>query len=372
MRETGRRAVRATVCAALLGWAGAAAADDITTTISGYGTLGGTFTQGDSLVAFHHDPTEFTGATNQFDLGLDSRLGLQALVDFGSGFSVTAQELVRQRGSDEFSLGTEWLYAQYAPNSDWKIRLGRVVLAAFLLSDSRNVGYAAPWFRAPNELYGTQQIQSLDGGQVVWTHTLGPIELGLQGSFGTATTSNLVKGTAESFPVKNLYNVSASVQWQSLLVRVAQTSLNIPTELPLGPTVYPFELHDNFTSVGAQYDDGKAIVMAEWARRSDNEAPVLGIPVNQTKQWYTAGGWRFGKLTPLVMYGNYKTFASLANTPASYGTWSTSLRYDVVRNIALKAQYSRPQAANGTYWVTPQRDSTQRVNVMSLGADFVF
>jgi len=72
------------------------------------------------------------------------------------------------------------------------------------------------------------------------------------------------------------------------------------------------------------------------------------------------------------MYGNFKQEASLGNTPGSYGTWSASLRYDVVRNIALKAQVSRPQAANSTYWVTSDPTATQRVNVFSLGADFVF
>jgi hypothetical protein len=44
----------------------------------------------------------------------------------------------------------------------------------------------------------------------------------------------------------------------------------------------------------------------------------------------------------------------------------------VVRNVALKAQISRPQAANTTYWTVANYNSTERVNVYSLGADFVF
>ncbi len=144
MREIKKRTVRVAVCATLLsGWAAAAVADDITTTFSGYGTLGGTFTS-DTQFAYHHDGTEFSGAAEQFDIGLESRLGLQAVVDFGSGFSVTAQELIRQRGSSDFSLGTEWLYVQYATDPGLKLRLGRVVVGTFLMSDSRNVGCAAP------------------------------------------------------------------------------------------------------------------------------------------------------------------------------------------------------------------------------------
>jgi len=124
--------------------------------------------------------------------------------------------------------------------------------------------------------------------------------------------------------------------------------------------------------VVAQSDDGRAIVLAEWAKRSDTDVPFLGLPVSASNQWYAAGGWRFGKLTPLLIYGKFDPKNSLVATAASYGTWSASLRYDVVRNIALKAQISRPQAGNSTYWVTPDPTSSTRVNVFSLGADFVF
>ena len=370
------RTARATVSAALLlGAVTTASADDgITTTFSGYGTLGGTFTS-NTHYAYIHDPTEFTGASGQFDVPLESRLGLQAVVDFGgTGFSVTAQELARERGSTDFSLGTEWLYMQYAPDSDWKFRLGRVVVSTFLLSDSRNVGYAAPWFRAPNEVYSSESIQSLDGGQVLWSKNLGPIGLGLQGSFGSAKEDYLVQSnnTVSSLTIKNMYNVSASLTYQNLLLRMSQTILDVPTSIPLGPYTANFAIKDKFRTIGLQYDDGSAIVLTEFARRTDNNVPLINETVSDNKQWYAAGGWRFGKLTPMVIYGNYTTKPSLANTYGDFGTWSASLRYDVVRNIALKAQVSRPQAGNGAYWLVPNNTTNERINVISLGADFVF
>jgi hypothetical protein len=144
----------------------ASAADGISTTVSGYGTVGGTFTS-DSDYAYHHDPSEWTAASNPIDIGLESRLGVQVIVDFGSGFSVTGQELAKERAANEFSPGTEWLFVQYSPDADLKLRLGRVVLATFLESDSRNVGYTAPWFNAPNEVYGSEEFDYLDGAQAL-------------------------------------------------------------------------------------------------------------------------------------------------------------------------------------------------------------
>jgi hypothetical protein len=374
MRKITTRTVAHIACAAvLLGWAAAAVADEgITTSFSGYGTVGGTFTS-DTQYAYHHDPTEFTGAAEQFDLGLESRLGLQAMVDFGSGLSLTAQEVARQRGSDVFSLGTEWLFVQYAPDSHWKVRLGRVALATFLLSDSRNVGYAAPWFRAPNELYGEEALQFLDGGEALWSDRLGPLAISLQAGFGTTKTTLLLSGVLDDIEVKNIYNLALTLQYKDLTFRVAQTAARSPTTIPLGPAfAVNFVLQDAFTSTGLQYDDGSAIVLAEWARRWENKVPILNEALTLSRQWYVAGGWRFGKFTPMVTYGDYLPRHSLSLTDGDFRTWSGSLRYDVMSNVDLKLEFSRPESGNGSYFVLPSTTSGKRVNVYSLGADFVF
>ena len=348
------------------------AGDGISTTISGYGTVGGTYTS-DGAYAYHHDVTEFTGAANRFEVGLESRLGVQAVFDFGSGFSVTAQEVARRRGSEDFELGTEWLYLQYSPTPDWQFRVGRVVLATFLLSDSREVGYAATWFRAPNEIYGSDPFNSLDGGQVLWRHNLGPAVLKLQSSYGNTKASIQFNGQTFSGETNYVFNASASIEYENILLRVAQTKINSPITLPLSATYsVSFNVQDKYNTVGLQYDDGKAIVIGEWAKRSEPAGPGLPLPLAGSSQWYLAGGWRFGKLTPMLIYAVEKSDEALVNPAGNFRTWSANLRYDVIRNVALKAEVSRPQAANAVYWVTPNYASSERVNVYSFGADFVF
>jgi hypothetical protein len=366
--------IRAALWMALVLAASAAArADDgISTSISGYGTLGGTFTS-DGNYRYRHDTTEALGAGTQFDIGLESRLGVQAVVDFGSGFSVTAQELAKERADGAFSLGTEWLFVQYVPDSSWKLRLGRVALPIFLLSDSINVGYAAPWFRAPNEIYGSSIFQYLDGVQVLWHHNIGQVGLGLGASYGNATQPYVASGTAYQIDVKEAYNVTASVQYGDFILRVAQTNLSVPEVLPLSATaIVSYVLHDRFTAVGLQYDNGRALVLSEWARRTEQNVPGFSFPAAASTEWYVAGGWRFGKLTPLLSYAEFRPVQSLSYATGRFETWSASLRYDVVRNVALKAEVSRAQKGNYTYWVIPDPASRERVNVYSVGADFVF
>jgi hypothetical protein len=374
MQDLQPLSIRATLCMALMFAAGSVARADngINTTITGYGTVGGTFTSDDNY-AYRHDVTEFVGATNTFDVGLESRLGVQAVVDFGSGFSVTAQEVARRRESTNFDLQTEWLYAQYAPTPDWQFRIGRVVLATFLLSDSREIGYAAQWFRAPNEIYAANPFNSLDGGQILWRHNIGEIVVKLQSGYGTTSAPLQFNGATLSGRSSSTFNASASLEYGNFLVRVAQTQINLPINIPLSANyTLAFNVHDRYNTVGAQYDDGRAIVIGEWAKRSEPNAPGLPLPLTVSTQWYLAGGWRFGKFTPMVIFGDFKPGDSLETPAANLGTWSVNLRYDVVRNVALKAEISRPQAANEDYWVSANTQSQERVNVYSFGVDFVF
>jgi hypothetical protein len=344
----------------------------VTTTLSGYGTVGGTFT-GDSSYAYRHDSSEYTGASNDFDIGLESRLGVQAVFDFGAQFSVTVQEVARERGDKTFDPGTEWFYAQYTPDSDWTLRLGRVALGTFLLSDSRLVGYANPWFHAPNEVYAYEPFQFVDGGQALWHKRFGGVGVTLQSSYGTTEADEAALGTTIEATAHNVFNGSAAFEFGNFLVRVAQTQFVYPIVLPLSADFsLHYNEHDQFTSLGFQYDDGSALVLSEWTKRGESRAPIVNLPILMGQAWYLAGGWRFGKFTPLLMVANSKPSVSLATPAGNFTSESVTLRYDVVRNVVLKAQVTRAPAGNFWYWTTSEPAARGIVGVFSLGADFVF
>ena len=355
--------IRAALGMALMFAAGSAARADngISTTISGFGTVGGTFT-GDSAYTYIHTVSEFKATNSQFDLGLDSRIGVQANFTYGTYLSVIVQEEAKRRGSENFSLGTEWAFLQYAPTPDVKLRLGRVVLATFLMSDSRDVGYAQPWFNAPNEIYGSEPFESLDGGQALWDASMGPIRLHLEGEYGTTSQKEQAANVAFEISAKSAYNLAATLTYEDFLLRVAETAVSVPLTLPLGPTTaVSYSVHDKFLSVGFQYDNGKAILLGEWHKRTENDVPLVNLPLAIDKAWYAAGGWRFGQLTPLLMYGKWDPGLSVLSPPVATATWSASLRYDIVRNLALKVQFSRPQVLDGVYFATPNYASSKRV-----------
>jgi hypothetical protein len=340
--------------------------------LSGYGTVGGSFTS-DGNYAYRHDPTEYTGAAKDLDIGLESRIGVQVVFDFGTKLSVTVQEVARERGDKTFDPGTEWFYAQYTPTADWTLRLGRVALGTFLLSDTRLVGYADPWFHAPNEVYGSEPFQFVDGGQALWHKRAGEFGVTLQSSYGTTTADVSALGTTLETTAHDVFNASAAFEFGNFLVRVAQTRLVYPAVQPIGPGLtLNFNEHDTYTSLGFQYDDGSALLLSEWTKRDESLLPIVNLPIFKGDAWYVAGGWRFGKFTPLLMLANSKPDQSLATPAGSFTSESITLRYDVAHNVALKAQVTRAAAGNFWYWTTPQPGAPGYVDVFALGADFVF
>ena len=111
--------------------------------------------------------------------------------------------------------------------------------------------------------------------------------------------------------------------------------------------------------------------MTEWTRRTQNSAPVFGEPLTAGTQWYVAGGWRIDKFTPMVRYVSNKPATSLLEYKGRPSV-GLILRYDVMHNVALKAQVDRYDADTSAVFKTPAAAPGTKVNVMSFGADFVF
>src|SRR5690606_6691127 len=338
--------------------------------VSGYGTLAGTVTD-NAAYAFRSSMNQSEGAQKGFDFFTDSKLGVQAVANFNTGFSVTGQLLGQRRRVDrtgdsnsDFEVGFEWLYAQYSPTSNLDLRLGRVVLPAFMISDSRNVGYSQPWLRAPLSVYAGMPLTNVDGGQINWRIPAGSAIVSVQPTYGQSSF-NVSNGIQSGSLVlkdrtKWVAGLNVGLEYGDWLIRAGQlTSRSPDTELRLFGASRPavsYDLKDSFTSAGVQFDNGTAVVMAEWSKRKMSDMPLngnLGMleplyqstrypgrPLLKNQNFYVAGGWRFGSVLPMLSYGQTRNMFSGEKNREISG----SVRWDFMNNLALKAQLSRYQA----------------------------
>ncbi|HEX5371208.1 MAG TPA: porin [Aquabacterium sp.] len=366
--------------------------------VSGFGTIAATAIDKSDL-QFRTSLTQSKGAGSTIDLGADSRFGLQGVVNFGQGWSATAQLLSIRRRVDsaldsnrDFDIGIEWLFAQYAVTPSVDLRLGRVVLPAFMISDSRNVGYSQPWLRAPLEVYGRMPLTTMDGLQGIWRIPVGDAVVSLQGGYGKSQTNISSGATVIDAPSDWVASVSAQLEWSDWLLRAGQVRSASPFSSPLLagagiPTPIEYTMRDKFTNVGLQYDNGTAIVMAEWASRDQNDLPMTqaalsgpalgayqfalaGKPLAKEKMWYVGAGWRFGKWLPMLTHGKYKS--ETVSSPNDWSSTNVSVRYDIANNVALKAQIGRHEAKDSSSFVTAVGTDTRSVTSVAFGVDFVF
>ena len=372
------------LCLALA--SGAAMADEgITYKVSGYGTLAATVIDKGDL-QMRSSLSQSKGANKTLDLGVDSRFGLQGVVNFGQGWSATGQLLAIRRRTDstltsnkDFDIGIEWLFGQYSVTPNLDLRLGRVVLPAFMISDSRNVGYSQPWLRAPLEVYGRMPLTTMDGVQAVWRIPVGNAMISVQPSYGKAHTNISSGSVVIDSPSDWVASLSAQVEWSDWLLRAGQVRNNLPFSAPLlGPSPAPvvsYTMKDKFNNVGLQYDNGTAIFMTEWASRDQNDIPASipflgGAPLTKENMWYAAAGWRFGKWLPMISYGSFKNTAP--SSPNKWDSTNLSVRYDAATNVAVKAQIGMHKAKDSSTFVTANGTDPRNVTSLSVGVDFVF
>jgi len=410
-----RNAIRPLIAAlALAGLAGGAQAQwKPEFKFSGFGTLG--VVHSDERYAdfvgtiFQPNGVGYTRSTS---FNPDSKLGGQVDMVFNDRFSAVLQVVSQHQHDNSFTPQIEWANVKWQATPELSVRAGRIAAPSFLISDTRNVGYAQPWVRPPVEVYGVLPITTNDGIDATWRKQFGGMTNAVQAYYGT-TEAKLKTGSAESKPG---WGINDTLQAGDLTLRAGytynETDINFPgintllggitafTAIP-GPVgaqaralAEKYSVKDmklKAVSLGANYDPGQWFAMGEFV-----DLRGEGI-LADSRSWYVAGGYRFGSLTPYAVYA--RTRSSVANEPGislpaaaalnaginaalrnqfngSQSTLSLGVRWDFAKNVALKVQADRIELGDNSSGrlanVQPAFTRGGTVNLFSTSLDFVF
>jgi hypothetical protein len=399
-----KKILAATLALSLAAASAAHAEDGFNSRFSGFGTIGYAATDTDDVLLTN--PGQLKGARRHGSALVDSRLGGQLDLSFNPALSATVQAIAMQDAQGKFMPQLKLAFLRYKLSDSVAVRLGRLSLPAYLVSDYRYVGYANPWVRAPLEVYTMASLDSYEGADVVWTHGVGDGYLSAQ-LVGGHVSAALPDNDEHTARVKANQLAAAYLTYEigGLRVRGGYSSSKV-TYLSDGTnalfgglrlagferTANAFESDNDrlsFTSFGANYDADNLLLTGEYAKlRSD--ARMIG---NATG-WYGTFGYRLGKWMPYVTYGGYsKTDERVDNDVPAYGqliplsmgldqmaasksqhTASLGLKVDVRSNVAFKAQvdHVRPSRNGGTFSAVAPGFDGSAVNVYSAVVDFVF
>jgi hypothetical protein len=306
-------------------------------TFGGYGTIGTVRTN--TNAAQFTRGTEDSGAGKTFDERPDSNLGLQATARFTPWLAITAQVL---EDSDDLTDLVSWAYVKLDPIDNLSLKLGRVEVPLFAVSESRDINYANIWLRPPNEVYAMANIEELDGGQATYTQGIGSTHLSLTGYAGD---SELAVSETQQYHAWDVHGAVLSWEIPWLTLRGSFTT----SETEISPGV-----HDKYTfeDLGVIMDHNNIVAQAEFVRRYDASNPSL-VDANG---WYVFGSYRFGAVVPYASYAatiKSKPYNNEASVSSDQSTEALGVRWDAFKSADLKFQVERidPRGSFGISFV---------------------
>lgn len=295
---------------------------------SGYGTLGYSHSTSGGL-DFTRDLSQ-RSAEEKNDLRADSRIAMQAAYRFSPESEAVIQAVLRDKvSSTSLDNAIEWAYVAHRPLPELQLRVGRVGMDVFMLSDYRNLGYAQTSIRPPPEFYGFIPLYSLDGLDLAYTLN--------QGAESAIWTIKAQYGRGrEGFQLteNDTYILEGDPFWDVSLVResgpwrfkAGYTHLNVYSNAPVDDLHNALQLVSSLTSgaladeaaklaeytrfdggaatyetLGLSYDDGLWLAQAELGRvRSVRRLVYQGVNA------YVMLGRRIGAFTPYVGASRFK------------------------------------------------------------------
>jgi hypothetical protein len=138
--------------------------------VSGFGTAGLSCFSSDVVDYAPNELPDGPGRSQQCDLGLDSKLGIQLDATLSESTRAVMQLTSYHRTDDSYEPEVTLAHLNFRLNDQARLRLGRVQNPNFLYSDYRNVHYAQPWVRPPPEVYGLVTTFLYDGAELIFTN----------------------------------------------------------------------------------------------------------------------------------------------------------------------------------------------------------
>lgn len=378
------------------------AQDGMPITVSGFGTAAITGTNNDQ--AEFNRTNQAAGVGKDWRPGVDSNLGLQATAKYSDSVSFTLQGLVRKNGNnDQFGAELAWAFAKIRLNDEFSLRLGRIGLPVYMISDVRNVGYANTMLRPPNEVYRQVTADNADGGDLIYQHSFGDSTLTAQVAYGRSKVRAPGNYYIEFKPVfssqvllengpftyrlghsRATFGLYENTSLNTLVATVRRAGLaSVLAEIPLT------DVKGTFNSAGISMDYNNIIGQAEYAKRKTDTRLV-----QDTSSWYVMLGYRYGKFVPYAVHGDVKqdsrrnfetlpTTGPLAPLGAAINgaikgglqsTTGVGLRWDFYKSAAFKVQVDRIKTREGSgYFINAKPGfAGSTVNVYAAGIDFVF
>ncbi len=268
------------VCSVSTGAASAQETSAPSVTFDGYATLGAVYANEDEadFVADVFAP-DGAGYSRRWSPEVDSRLGLQVTADVTARLAAIGQVIVEQRYDETYEPAIEWANLRYDVTDSVRARVGRMIQPSLMVSEHRQVGYAQPWIRPPQEVYRLIPVTNIDAASIRHRTRFGGFTNRLRATYGQseeklidgreteARDSLIVTDTLESG------STTLFASYSTFRLRIDAINDFFDQYRQLGSDGHAVaERYDvdgerfHMLGLGARYDDGDWFALGEWTQ----------------------------------------------------------------------------------------------------------
>lgn len=301
----------------------------------------------------------------KFSLAEESRVGIQATAKFSPDLSATAQ--VVSRGTDTTPALT-WAYLSYQLTQNLELQLGRKRIPVYYYSDFQDIGVAYPWVTPPPELYGWDAT-NYNGASLRYKTTVNDASVAASLFAGSETVKDdryflINPSPRNEHRWKSIVggDVEISKDWWTLRAMYMKAKPQF-SDLDDPSLDFKQSMEAYGIAFNADFDDW--FVLSEIGTNNRDFLDGSGLAV-KSPAFSVGAGYRLGKWTPFLNFGQYKDNYNDAADPALF--WrrtSLTVRYDLTSSSSVKAQIDH-------YWEKQTPLYVGNANVFRISYDMVF
>lgn len=386
---------------------------------SGFATIGISSENKDDI-GFIRDSNQSKDPDRDTGFEADSILGGQVSTAFGRNWRTTFQLVYRDRPKQNLEESTELAFLGYQPNANLDVRLGRMAVDMFRLSDYRRVDYINLWVRPPTEVYAWILPSSIDGIDAAYQWDYQNQFWRFKVQYGNTEPiidfpdgSQSIDTEFNDFTVATLtmdYDVwRARISYSTATTAASEPAFVAGLEqvgaLLSGPVADEANsLASIFRNASKQpvkylqaslsHDDGIWVIDTELADINASDALVpKGLAA------YISVGRRWNDWTPYIIWSQFESDQDLYQSQVDWSasgfqglrdaaigtingvqieqaTHSIGARWDIAKKSAIKAQWDRTDIQRGKFAIWAHENNVsamdQTVNVLSLTINYLF
>lgn len=295
---------------------------------SGFSTLVG----GRSVSDSEQTTTSTDEYTEEFALGSDSFIGLQASMAVYGDLSSTIQVISDSDSTWEMDITLSYL--SYAPTDNWEISSGRQRMPLYTYSENLELSHTYHWIQAPCELYETP-FESFNGFSSSYQFNIGPLNLKTKVLYGEEPDSNGEVGKSFSDIKGGL--LSYNYDWLTVHAGYFEFVESSTDNGPLGTELIEGVVSSFDYSIQLDYDGwllfAETTSYDQTGLRTDDE----GVGISQP--WMVSIAKQVDNITPHFTYGETRDM-DFSEEDYINPFYIVGLRWDLNPSSALKFEYA--------------------------------